>query len=58
MRDAALWEEVKDRLGQNAFGLSGGQQQRLVIARAIAIEPKFYYWMSQHQHLINFHADN
>ncbi len=39
LRGAALWEEVKDRLQDNAFGLSGGQQQRLVIARAIAIEP-------------------
>ncbi|SEL30835.1 phosphate ABC transporter ATP-binding protein PstB [Ectothiorhodospira marina] len=39
LRGAALWDEVKDRLNQNAFGLSGGQQQRLVIARAIAIEP-------------------
>ncbi|CAB1274722.1 phosphate ABC transporter ATP-binding protein PstB [Candidatus Nitrosacidococcus tergens] len=37
---AALWDEVKDRLHDNAMGLSGGQQQRLVIARAIAIEPK------------------
>jgi phosphate transport system ATP-binding protein len=40
LKGAALWEEVKDRLSQNALGLSGGQQQRLVIARAIAIEPE------------------
>jgi phosphate transport system ATP-binding protein len=39
LRGAALWEEVKDRLGESALGLSGGQQQRLCIARAIAIEP-------------------
>lgn len=37
---AALWDEVKDRLSENAFGLSGGQQQRLVIARAVAIDPE------------------
>lgn len=40
LRGAALWDEVKDRLHENAFGLSGGQQQRLVIARAVAIEPE------------------
>jgi phosphate transport system ATP-binding protein len=40
LRDAALWEEVKDRLHQSALGLSGGQQQRLCIARAIAIRPQ------------------
>jgi phosphate transport system ATP-binding protein len=39
LRDAALWEEVKDRLKESALGLSGGQQQRLCIARAIAVEP-------------------
>ena len=39
LRRAALWDEVKDRLKDNALGLSGGQQQRLCIARAIAVEP-------------------
>ena len=39
LRDAALWDEVKDRLKTSALGLSGGQQQRLCIARAIAVEP-------------------
>lgn len=39
LRDAALWDEVKDKLKQNAYGLSGGQQQRLCIARTIAVSP-------------------
>ena len=40
LKSVALWDEVKDRLKDSALGLSGGQQQRLVIARAIAVEPK------------------
>jgi phosphate transport system ATP-binding protein len=40
LRGAALWEEVKDRLGESGLGLSGGQMQRLCIARAIAVEPE------------------
>jgi phosphate transport system ATP-binding protein len=40
LRQAALWDEVKDRLKNNAYGLSGGQQQRLCIARCIAVDPE------------------
>lgn len=39
LRDAAIWDEVKDRLKKNALGMSGGQQQRLCIARALAVKP-------------------
>jgi phosphate transport system ATP-binding protein len=39
LRDAALWDEVKDRLNSSAYGLSGGQQQRLCIARCLAVQP-------------------
>jgi phosphate transport system ATP-binding protein len=40
LRRAALWEEVRDRMGDSAINLSGGQQQRLCIARALAMEPE------------------
>lgn len=40
LRDAAIWDEVKDRLKKSALGMSGGQQQRLCVARALAVEPE------------------
>jgi phosphate transport system ATP-binding protein len=40
LRDAALWDEVKDKLGEDGRGLSGGQQQRLCVARTIALQPE------------------
>ena len=40
LRDAAIWDEVKDRLKKSALGMSGGQQQRLCIARALAVNPE------------------
>ena len=40
LRDAVLWDEVKDRLDSSGFALSGGQQQRLCLARVLALDPK------------------
>lgn len=40
LRNAAIWDEVKDRLKKSALGMSGGQQQRLCIARALAVQPE------------------
>ena len=44
LRDAAIWEETKDRLKKSALGLSGGQQQRVAIARALAADPEIIYF--------------
>ena len=43
LRQAAIWDEVKDRLKKSALGMSGGQQQRLCIARALAVQPVSFY---------------
>ena len=53
-KQAAIWDECKDRLKRALLSMSGGQQQRLCIARALAVEPKIPLWMSRLQRLTLF----